>query len=181
MLIQNFDVLLCISTHYNLLSVFLILINISAFVEKFPHKHLWETGGCFRKLKTKSLRWIYLKHPDKYNRCTSVLWIPCRPHAVWANEHAVLLRHQRKYLYLCYRCLLLLYKSARVEGHSRVNSNSSKNCMLWPSNTLNKSLPAIVMYKSLILSDSIHLDHNLSIPIGSSRRFCLLITQSTTF
>ncbi len=33
MLIQNFDVLLCISTHYNLLSVFLILINISAFVE----------------------------------------------------------------------------------------------------------------------------------------------------
>lgn len=31
--IQYFDVLLCILTHYNLLSVFLILISISAFVE----------------------------------------------------------------------------------------------------------------------------------------------------
>lgn len=77
--------------------------------------------------------------------------------------------------------LSLLHKSALVEGHSRVNSNSNKNCMLWPSHTLNKSLPAIVTYKSFILPDSIHLDHNLSTPIGSNKRFCLLITQSTTF
>lgn len=127
------------------------------------------------------LRWIYPKHSDKDDRCTSALWIPCRRRAIWANGRAVLSLYQRNYLYLCYRCLLLLHKSARVEGHSRVNLNNCKNCMLWPSHTLNKSLPAIVTSKSLILSDSIHLDHNLSTPIGSNRRFCLLITQSTTF
>lgn len=139
-------------------------MNISAFVENSLMKHHWETGGCFSKLNTKSLRWIYLKHPDKDNRCTSVLWSPCRPCAIWAKEHAVLSHHKRKYLYLCYHCLLLLYKSARVEGHSRVNSNRSKNCMLWPSYTLNNSLPATVTHKSLTLPDSIHLDHNLPPP-----------------
>jgi len=84
---------------------------------------------------------------------------------------------------LCYHCVLLLHKSARVEGRPLKGQfeQQEKNCVLRPSHTLNKSLPGIVTSKSLTLPDSIHLDHNLSTPIGSNRRFCLRKTQFTTF
>lgn len=60
-------------------------------------------------------------------------------------------------------------------------SNTTANCMFCPSHKLNKSSATIVMSKSLILQDPVHLDHNLSSTIGPVRRFCLIITQSATF
>lgn len=141
----------------------------------------WETGKCFRKVNTtKGLRWIYLKHPDKGDRCTSALWNPCRPCAVWwVNECAALS------LYLLSVLSQSVIAAQKCKSGRQATQGSvwkaTKNCMLWPSHTLYKSLPAIVTSKSLTLPDSIHLDHNLSTPIGSNRRFCLRITQSTTF
>lgn len=136
--------------------MFLILMNISAFVENSLTKHHWETGGSFRKLHTKGLQWItgniLIKTTDAYPFCESL-------------ADSVQYEQMSLPFYRCTRGSIFICVITVCYCYTKVHE--------WKATE-----GSIVTYKSLMLPDSIHLDHNLSIPIGSNS---LQITQSTTF